>query len=186
MKEKIIKFRRFDKEELDFVKRFCLLPRKMLTEKFNIKFQREMKVAGIKGLCIRQGWAGQPRGAKPGWAGHFANPLWSERLHEGYIMIKVPEANPRTGKSPSYVRKHRWLWEQKHGKIPQGKILMFKDGDKRNCALGNLLLVDHSLNAALRWAGYPKASDECKPLIINTCHLKKMIRNRKNEKKPNY
>jgi hypothetical protein len=37
--------------------------------------------------------------------------------------------------------KHRLIWEQAHGKIPPGHVVTVADGNKRNCALDNLLLV---------------------------------------------
>lgn len=40
------------------------------------------------------------------------------------------------------IPKHRWLWEQAHGPIPEGYFVMFKDGDSMNCVLENLLLVN--------------------------------------------
>ena len=39
------------------------------------------------------------------------------------------------------VQKHRWVWEQAHGKIPKGYIIAFRDGNKQNCALENLQMM---------------------------------------------
>lgn len=40
--------------------------------------------------------------------------------------------------------KHRWLWEQAHGPIPEGHNVQFKDGDTTNCVLDNLYLISRS------------------------------------------
>lgn len=57
-----------------------------------------------------------------------------ERLStDGYMMIRV-----ELGK---YVLKHRWLWEQENGKIPKGKILVFKNGNPLDLTLDNLELI---------------------------------------------
>jgi hypothetical protein len=33
------------------------------------------------------------------------------------------------------------LWEEKNGKVPEGHVLTFLDGDKRNISLENLALI---------------------------------------------
>ena len=40
--------------------------------------------------------------------------------------------------------KHRWLWEQHHGRIPRGSNVFFRDGDTMNCTLENLCLVSRA------------------------------------------
>lgn len=40
--------------------------------------------------------------------------------------------------------KHRWLWEQAYGSIPEGHNVQFKDGDTTNCVLDNLYLISRS------------------------------------------
>jgi hypothetical protein len=62
-------------------------------------------------------------------------PVGYERLSkDGYVYIKACDGMPM-------VLKHRWVWEQAHGAIPKGYNVMFVDGDRTNCALGNLRLV---------------------------------------------
>ena len=66
---------------------------------------------------------------------HNAKPVGYERTDkEGYILIKVAEHR-------RMVFKHRWIWEQANGPIPDGMMLKFKDGDKSNCILDNLVLM---------------------------------------------
>lgn len=52
----------------------------------------------------------------------------------GYVYIKVSD-------DAKMVMKHRWVWEQAHGEIPDGYNIAFRDGDTRNCSLDNLELV---------------------------------------------
>lgn len=60
--------------------------------------------------------------------------IGSERLDkDGYIMIKI--ANHK------WVKKHRWIWEEKNGKIPKGSVIIFADGNKENLNLDNLICV---------------------------------------------
>jgi hypothetical protein len=69
-------------------------------------------------------------------------PIGTEVLTTKDQYIKVKVANPNKWKF-----KHRLVWEQHHGPIPRGMVVSFKDGDKTNCAVGNLELIDRGLLA---------------------------------------
>ena len=65
-------------------------------------------------------------------------PIGSERItKDGYIEIKVKDPN-------EWQLKHRVLWENQHGKIPENHILIFLDGNRLNCSIENLKLVSRS------------------------------------------
>lgn len=65
-------------------------------------------------------------------------PIGSERVDKnGYILIKVQDGH----KNKNWIRKHRYLYEQAHGKIPKGHKVIFADGNNRNFDLNNLILV---------------------------------------------
>ena len=73
---------------------------------------------------------------KKGQAPHNLRPVGYERIDkkDGYVFIKVEMGR-------KMVLKHRWVWEQAHGKIPKGHIIIFRDGNKQNCELENLQMV---------------------------------------------
>lgn len=48
---------------------------------------------------------------------------------------------------------HRAVWEEHNGPVPEGMIVMFKDGNKQNCDLGNLLLVSRGELATMAKKG---------------------------------
>lgn len=60
-------------------------------------------------------------------------PIGSETVFRGVIHIKT-----QRGK---WEPKHRWLWEQERGPIPEKHIVVFRDGDKNNVVIENLMLV---------------------------------------------
>lgn len=39
---------------------------------------------------------------------------------------------------------HRHVWEKKHGPVPAGHVVTFKDGDSRNCRITNLMVITHA------------------------------------------
>ena len=90
---------------------------------------------GLKGICAQ--------GCERGWfkKGHTPKnhkPVGSERVSiDGYVYIKIKE-------SGTWVLKHVYTYEKHHGPIPQGMIVTFKDGNRQNCNIENLLLMNRS------------------------------------------
>jgi len=90
---------------------------------------------GLKGICAQ--------GSEKGWfkKGHTPKnhrPVGSERVSiDGYVYIKIKE-------SGTWVLKHVYTYEKHHGPIPQGMIVTFKDGNRQNCNIENLLLMNRS------------------------------------------
>ena len=67
-----------------------------------------------------------------------ARAIGSERIDKnGYIMIKIQDGH----KNNNWIRKHRYLYEQKYGKVPKGHKVIFADGNNRNFDLNNLIVV---------------------------------------------
>lgn len=75
-------------------------------------------------------------------------PVLSERIDakDGYTYIKTAEPN-------KWMLKHRYIWEQAHGEIPKGYIVIFKDNNRNNICLDNLMLISRSQNAVLNHEG---------------------------------
>lgn len=98
--------------------------------------------------------------------------LWSERISkDGYIEISVPERNPHTGAPTRFRQKHVWLWEMKHGSVPKGHVLIFKDGNRLNCEMNNLLLVKRGELLSLNLHNYREANPELKPSVLALARL---------------
>jgi hypothetical protein len=83
---------------------------------------------GMKGLDI----GGKETQFKKGHVPHNHKSVASERIDEdGYTYIKIAEHT-------RWVLKHRHIYEQHHGKLEPHMIVIFKDGDRANCAIENL------------------------------------------------
>lgn len=71
---------------------------------------------------------------------------------EGYLRIKLRDAE--YGKEPTgygnskvWPMYSRYVWEQHKGPIPPKHLVIFKDTDRRNCAIENLELISMADNA---------------------------------------
>lgn len=74
-------------------------------------------------------------GARP----HNYKPVGSERIILGYTEVKISDPN-------KWKQKHRIVWEQYNGPVPQGYIIRFRDGNRSNIELDNLELVSRENN----------------------------------------
>lgn len=192
--------------ELSWIKACSDLPRTELHALFVQIFNRpEVTVANLKALCSRRGWKtgrtgcfakgqtpvnkGQkmpyhPNSAatrfKKGQLPHNTNHLGHERLSkDGYVEMSVAEVNPWTGADRRYVQKHRWLWEQVNGPVPDGHRLKCLDGNKTNTDPSNWAALPYALAPRLNGKygrGYDDAPAELKPVILAVAKLEHAAR----------
>ena len=161
--------RKYKDEHIEFVKNnvkgFTL---KELTDRFNKKFNMnvsESAIANIKnkhnlqsgivGGRFEKGQTSWNKGKKGSMSpeqyekckatmfkkGNIpanARAIGRERVDKkGYILIKIQDGH----KNNNWIRKHRYLYEQKYGKVPKGHKVIFADGNNRNFDLNNLIVV---------------------------------------------
>lgn len=69
---------------------------------------------------------------------------------DGYLIRKVKEDGAQWER---FEFVHRRVWEDHNGLIPEGKMVGFLDGDKDNCDIKNLVLVDRAENLELNRTG---------------------------------
>ena len=108
------------------------------------------------------------------------------RKEDGYIEICISEPNKHTGYKHSYVLKHRYLWEQKNGKLGEGKCLKCLDGNRHNTNPDNWEPIDKATSLIINKdnsLNYEEAPQELKPTILALAKLKtqkfKTIKKRK-------
>lgn len=86
---------------------------------------------GMKGLQI----GGKQTQFKKGRTPHNTKPIGYRSVRDGYL-------HERTEKGFEMV--HVLLWERVNGKVPKGKILKFKDGNRQNICIENLEVIDRT------------------------------------------
>lgn len=99
--------------------------------------------------------AAQNRGANRGSfgapgrpGGKPQRPIGAERREPWGVIVKIAAPDPhRPGNDWRWVRKARVVWEEAHGPIPEGMVIVQLDGDPENCALPNLACVSRAVLA---------------------------------------
>lgn len=108
-----------------------------------------------------------PRNAK--YLGH-------ERVtKDGYVEISIDDVNPHTGFERRYVLKHKYLWEQKNGKLPKGMCLKCLDDNRQNTTPDNWVAIPRGALPFLnghRGHNYEEMPTELKPTVLALAKLK--------------
>ena len=79
---------------------------------------------------------------KAGHRPHNQRDIGSECVHgDGYVYLRI---------ASGCVPKHRYVWEQANGEVPEGYVVAFRDGNRLNCSLDNLYLLSREDNARRR------------------------------------
>ena len=202
----------YQPEELAWIEARKEWPRRDLNKAFCWFFQRDdVSFANFKALCSRKGWktgrtgcfekgqephnVGRPMPAetkakcartwfKKGNLPHNTRHLGHERISkEGYVEVSVAETNPHTGYERRYVLKHRHLWEQVNGPVPEGHCLKCLDGDRTNADPSNWEAIPRALLPRLsgsRWfQPYEAYEPEVRPAVLTIAKLEHRAREAK-------
>jgi len=167
----------YTKEEIEFVKKNIKgRPYLKLLAMFNKKFKLQLSLKQFETLTYKHGLRNGVGKFKPGhkpfnkgigtkqWKKICRTrkdyiPVGSERTtnncYKEYVDVKVGEAK--------WKRKHVLIWEEAHGKVPKGHVVIFADGNQKNFKLENLLLVSRKELGVMNASG----------LIFNNVELTK-------------
>ncbi|HVW08377.1 MAG TPA: HNH endonuclease signature motif containing protein [Bryobacteraceae bacterium] len=85
--------------------------------------------------------------------------------HEGYLRIKVRERRPEdaNGWNPEiWPLLHHRVWQEKHGPVPAGHAVAFRNGNRSDCTIENLELIPRGELARRNrmWGRYPRELSE--------------------------
>ena len=107
---------------------------------------------------------------KPGNAPHNTVPVGTIVTDcDGYLKKKI--ANNRNRHDWQFL--HRLVWEAKNGPPPRGCVIVFRDENKRNVALGNLACISRAEN--MRRNSIQRYPSELKKAIRAAAKLRRAI-----------
>jgi hypothetical protein len=200
--------------ELAWLQANRTLPAGDYARAFRERFGRDVSAANLAALRKRKGWRtgrtgqfekghlppnkGRPHAGaqhpnavrtrfKKGGVPHTFRGAGHERIDAkgGYVVMIVAERNPWTGAETRPVLKHKWLWEQVNGPLPDGFCLKCLDGDRTNVDPSNWEAIPRALLPRLNGRygrGFDAAPAELKPAILTTAKLENRLRERNKER----
>ena len=77
---------------------------------------------------------------------------------------------------------HRAVWEEHNGPIPEGMIISFRDSNKLNCDISNLMMVTKAENAALTKKGFRSGDPELTDAGLALIRLQNAAKNIKKKR----
>lgn len=95
---------------------------------------------------------------------------------EGYVLRKKQMEGSQWER---WEFLHRAVWEEHNGPVPDGMIVMFKDGNRQNCSIDNLMLVSRGELAVMAKRGYRYEDPDLTEAAVNMVRLKIMANKRK-------
>ena len=87
-------------------------------------------------------------------------PVGYERIcsKDGYVLVKTVEPNV-------FELKHRVIWEKENSPVPKNQVLAFKNQDKTDCRLDNLILMSRTdmvrYNQSYQKLANPENNESC-------------------------
>lgn len=140
----------FSAVRLEWIKEQLLISPKItvnqITEKFNMNFNVNVKPSSLKKRANENGiFFGKKASQKSIKTlreyvdNVHTKSIGHERVKSGYCYIKVTSDSFK--KFDNYIPKHRYVWTQVHGEIPEDCLIVFLDGDTLNTDIENLYCI---------------------------------------------
>lgn len=102
------------------------------------------------------------------------------RTTDGYLIKKVSDKGLQRER---WQFLHRLIWEEANGPIPQGTLITFKDGNKENCSLENLMAIDLAENGHLNKMNARQYGGEIAEAYLLNYRLKTTAKNKREQRR---
>lgn len=181
-------------ERIEFIReKYQQMPIKAVAELFNEEFGIKVSVkalySAVKRYGIKCGRSGQFAKGDKAWnkglkgyqaggrsvetqfkkgvAKNPPKPIGATRIckKDGYIIEKVAQPNV-------WRMQHRIIWEKHHGPIPANHVVSFKDNNKLNTDISNLMLINRKHQAVMTRMGIRSVPAEFKHTAMMLASLK--------------
>ena len=201
--------RTYSDQQNAFLKRHPILDRVILAALFNKEFSENRSVDAIRIHCSRRlgmkrtntskfrkgivPWCTGMKGllihenCKKGWfkKGHTFNeqPLnytWHKK--GGFLLLKYRHDGETVNKNFCY--KHRYLYEQHHNvKLTGNDVILFKDGNKENFEIDNLIKVSRNAAMSLNHTNFKNLQhSQIRVALINLAEINMRVKDYDNHR----
>lgn len=182
-------------EERDWLKKHNdEMTRDELADKFNEVFGCNVSRSSVKDVCIKR--LGLKRSVNKGCFakgdGRVDNsrlPIGTERRTNGYLMVKYNDIK-HDGKvthkmfRENWMEKQRYVYEQAHGAIPDGYVVVFLDNDSTNYDIENLYCIPRKILAVMNKNNWFNKNPELTLTAIKWCELHYALKGNAQEVQP--
>ena len=160
--------RKYNTDELAFIQSNShKFSQHELTERFNQQFNANQSISSIRGICHRNGWKTNKKNKscfKPGNIPTNTRPIGSTRTTiNGYTQIKTKNG---------WEYKHRIIFEAHYGSLSKTERVIFKDNNKQNFDINNLMKATRAQQGVINRLGLNKFTGEAKEVAKNIATLK--------------
>lgn len=108
-----------------------------------------------------------------------AYPIGTEVFTNGNVFVKIANdyyskntTKPTASKmNKNWRKKSELVWEKSHGKVPDGKLIVFLDKNHKNCEINNLYVVDRKINFMMAKNKWYSECPELTLAAIKWCEL---------------
>lgn len=159
-----------------------------LAGQFNRRFGVAVNLAALLAFCKRRGFAAGRDGRftagfepwNKGLTGLHLSPATEfkpRRLPHNWLPVGTARLNKdgyrelKTAEPKEWRHVHVLIWESRHGPVPKGCCIIFRDGDKNHLAQDNLACVSRSELARLNKNGYGRLHADLKPVFLTLTRL---------------
>lgn len=152
-----------------------------LTQRLNSEFHTDRKMERVREKCCKQmhiriGKNVSQYGRKP----KEQLPIGTIRHGQNgatYIKVMDSDKSYATGyQEPWWMPLQKKIYQDAHGKIPDGYMVIFLDCDRGNFSLDNLYAIDRKISARLAKNGWYSKNPELTKAAIKWCELMKELR----------
>jgi hypothetical protein len=114
---------------------------------------------------------------KPGHTPHTIKPIGTVRVSQNLLAVKLSDTGYT---NHDWANLHVLVWQSQHGPVPPGHLVIFADGNTRNFADSNLLLVSRVENMR-RNSIHTRLPRELKRTVMALGRLKRKIREKQDQ-----
>ena len=179
----------FTEEEKEFIKSIFddCSSYNDLTKKFNEKFELNLKSYSLSDLCCKRMKLKRNKNNgkfKKGYNNQNKMPIGTEINKNGYIWIKVNDIHFE-GKIDNkkykinWMPKHKYIYEQHYGKIPEGYFVIFLYNNQMNFDVSNLYCVNRKIHVIMSKNKWYTNNKENTLTAIKWCELYYVLKNNK-------
>ena len=147
-----------------------------LTDVFNRVFNRSVTMTSFSDHCRKLGFRRDSDGRFVSGQSVRALPILQEVERGGYVWVKIYDDTEKGAWKTNWMQKHRYVYEQTYGAIPENHIVIFLDGDRHNFDPTNLYCIPRSISARMSQNNWFTKSREHTLTAIRLCELMSAIK----------